>query len=111
MQQQFVQRGVPYIPGVNVGVVYRPATYVSGDLFDVEAPRRAPRVSVFLADAVGHGVPAAMLTLFISRALPKIDTVGGRRPDHPARRGAEPPQPRVLRQSGPGTGSRPRSTR
>jgi len=75
MQQQFVQRGVPYIPGLNVGVVFRPATYVSGDLFDVEALDDR-YVSVFLADAVGHGVPAAMLTLFISRALPKIDKVG-----------------------------------
>ncbi len=75
MQQQFVQRGVPYLPGLNVGVVFRPATYVSGDLFDVERLDEH-HVSVFLADAVGHGVPAAMLTLFISRALPKLDTIG-----------------------------------
>ena len=76
MQQQFVQRAVPYIPGLNVGVIFRPATYVSGDLFDVERLDEH-HVSVFLADAVGHGVPAAMLTLFISRALPKIDCTGG----------------------------------
>jgi sigma-B regulation protein RsbU (phosphoserine phosphatase) len=72
MQRQFVQRGVPYIPGLNVGAIFRPATYVSGDLFDVERLDEH-HVSVFLADAVGHGVPAAMLTLFISRALPKVD--------------------------------------
>ncbi len=76
MQKQFVQRAVPYIPNLNIGVVYRPATYVSGDLFDVERLDEH-RVGVFLADAVGHGVPAAMLTLFISRAMPKIDGVGG----------------------------------
>jgi sigma-B regulation protein RsbU (phosphoserine phosphatase) len=75
MQQQFVQRGVPFIPGINVGVVFRPATYVSGDLFDVEQLDEH-HIGIFLADAVGHGVPAAMLTLFISRALPKIDTIG-----------------------------------
>ena len=76
MQRQFVQKAVPYVPGLNIGAVYRPATYVSGDLFDVER-LGDHHVSVFLADAVGHGVPAAMLTLFISRALPKMDGVGG----------------------------------
>lgn len=76
MQQQFVQKAVPYIPELNIGVIYRPATYVSGDLFDVDRLDEH-HVSVFLADAVGHGVPAAMLTLFISRALPKMDGVGG----------------------------------
>jgi len=75
MQKQFVQRAVPYIEGLNVGVIFRPATYVSGDLFDIEQLDEH-HVSVFLADAVGHGVPAAMLTLFISRALPKIDGTG-----------------------------------
>ncbi|MBZ0170992.1 MAG: SpoIIE family protein phosphatase, partial [Phycisphaerales bacterium] len=76
MQQQFVQRAVPFIEGLNIGVIFRPATYVSGDLFDVDRLDEH-HVSVFLADAVGHGVPAAMLTLFISRALPKIDGKGG----------------------------------
>lgn len=75
MQKQFVQRSVPYIPKLDVGVIFRPATYVSGDLFDVERLDEH-HVSVFLADAVGHGVPAAMLTLFISRAMPKIDGTG-----------------------------------
>lgn len=76
MQQRFVQRAVPYVEGLNIGVVFRPATYVSGDLFDVDRLDEH-HVSIFLADAVGHGVPAAMLTLFISRALPKIDGAGG----------------------------------
>ncbi|HHN77608.1 MAG TPA: hypothetical protein ENK11_02900 [Phycisphaerales bacterium] len=76
MQQRFVQRAVPYVEGLNIGVIFRPATYVSGDLFDVDRLDEH-HVSVFLADAVGHGVPAAMLTLFISRALPKIDGAGG----------------------------------
>lgn len=76
MQHQFVQRAVPFIPDLNIGVVFRPATYVSGDLFDVERLDEH-HVSIFLADAVGHGVPAAMLTLFISRALPKIEGAGG----------------------------------
>lgn len=76
MQRQFVQRAVPFIPGLNIGAIFRPATYVSGDLFDVERLDEH-HVSVFLADAVGHGVPAAMLTLFISRAMPKLDGTGG----------------------------------
>ncbi len=77
VQQNFAHRPVPEIAGLEVGVVYRPAGYVSGDVFDVEE-LDGDRVGIFLADAAGHGVPAAMLTLFISRALPKVERIGSR---------------------------------
>ncbi len=77
VQQNFAHRPVPEIPGLEVGVIYRPAGYVSGDVFDVEELDE-DRVGIFLADAAGHGVPAAMLTLFISRALPKVERIGSR---------------------------------
>lgn len=77
VQQNFSHRMLPDIEGLDVGAVYRPAGHVSGDVFDIEVLDR-DRVGIFLADAAGHGVPAAMLTLFISRALPKTERSGGR---------------------------------
>jgi sigma-B regulation protein RsbU (phosphoserine phosphatase) len=76
LQNDFVRCAVPYMPELDFGVVYRPATYVSGDIFDIERLDEH-HVAVFIADAVGHGVPAGMLTLFISRSLPKLDGFGG----------------------------------
>jgi len=67
-----VQRGLlPAMPAsqtVQFGVVYRPAGYVSGDIFGASRIRDG-RIGFFLADAVGHGVPAALLTMLIHRSL------------------------------------------
>jgi len=76
LQKAFVRCATPYTPEVDFGIVYRPATYVSGDIFDIE--RLDDRhIAVLLADAVGHGVQAGLLTLFISRSLPMVDGWGG----------------------------------
>lgn len=68
IQREFLPRSLPEIDDVRFGVFYRPAGYVSGDMYDV---RRLDEhtIGFFLADAVGHGVPAALLTMVISRCL------------------------------------------
>lgn len=60
---------------LDVGVVYRPAGDVSGDVYDL---RRLDdeTVSFFIGDAVGHGVPAAMMTQIIARSLRMTEGVG-----------------------------------
>lgn len=75
LQRALVRCCPPQMPEVGLGVVYRPAGQVSGDIYDVERVDER-HVGIFVADAVGHGVPAGMLTLFISRALPRVDRVG-----------------------------------
>jgi len=77
VQQNFAHRRMPTIDGLDIGTIYRPAGHVSGDVFDVEV-LDDHRIGFFLADAAGHGVPAAMLTLFISRALVKVERSGDR---------------------------------
>jgi len=76
-----IQRGlIPTLPpstSMQFGVVYRPAGYVSGDIFGVTALSDR-RTGFFLADAVGHGVPAALLTMLIHRSM-RFDA--GRRRD------------------------------
>jgi len=72
LQRDLVDRVDRDIPGLSVGVVNRPAAYVSGDLFTIER-LDAEHAGVFLADVTGHGVSAAMMTLFISRSLPRVE--------------------------------------
>lgn len=48
--------------------VYRPASWVSGDMFDVFRIDEE-HTGIYLADAVGHGMAASLLTMFIKRAI------------------------------------------
>jgi sigma-B regulation protein RsbU (phosphoserine phosphatase) len=68
VQQEMLPRRLPDLPGVDFGVLFRPASYVSGDIYDV-VQLDETHVGFFIADAVGHGVPAALMTMVISRSL------------------------------------------
>lgn len=68
VQRDLLPQSLPECDSLDFGVLYRPVGYVSGDLYDV---RRAgeDHIAFFVADAVGHGVPAALLTMVISRSF------------------------------------------
>ncbi|MEM6755877.1 MAG: PP2C family protein-serine/threonine phosphatase [Planctomycetota bacterium] len=68
LQKEFLPEAVPAVDDVSFGVLWRPAGYVSGDIYDVERLDEE-HVGLFLADAVGHGVPAALMTMYIKRSL------------------------------------------
>ncbi len=68
LQREFLPAELPDVKGVETHVLYRPASYVSGDIYDV-VRLDEKHVGFFLADAVGHGVPAALLTVSIKRSL------------------------------------------
>jgi phosphoserine phosphatase RsbU/P len=68
IQQDFLPKSLPSLQGLSFHALYRPAHYVSGDLYDVKRLDES-HVGVYLADAVGHGTPAALLTMFMKNAL------------------------------------------
>jgi sigma-B regulation protein RsbU (phosphoserine phosphatase) len=68
IQQDFLPKFLPQVGRVHFHTLFRPAGYVSGDLFDVMRLDET-HVGFFICDAVGHGMPAALLTMFIKRAL------------------------------------------
>lgn len=68
MQREFLPAQLPRLHGVDFAALFRPATYVSGDIYDI-VPLDGRHVAFFMADAVGHGVPAAMMTVFIAQCL------------------------------------------
>lgn len=54
--------------GVSFTTIYRPEDYVSGDIYDISRLDEE-HIGIAIADATGHGIPAALLTVFIKRAL------------------------------------------
>lgn len=76
VQREFLPKSFPALGTVRVDAFWRPASYVSGDVYDVVRLDER-HIGVFLADAVGHGVPAALLTMVICRGLPTKDVGHG----------------------------------
>ena len=79
LQKDFLPKKLPNHGNVKFDCIYQPAGHVSGDLYDV---RRLDEhhVGVYLADAIGHGMPAALLAMFMHNALQtkQIDATTGR---------------------------------
>ena len=75
LQRDFLPRRLPEVGPVRFGVLFRPASWVSGDIYDVTRLDET-RVGFYIADAVGHGLPAALLTMFIKRGLQTKRIVG-----------------------------------
>lgn len=68
VQREFLPESLPQVDNIDFRVFFRPAGYVSGDIYDVQRLDEH-HVGFFLADAVGHGVPAALMTMVLSRSL------------------------------------------
>lgn len=68
LQRDFLPKKMPQTGAVNFHTLFRPVGYVSGDLYDVMRLDES-HVGFYVADAVGHGMPAALLTMFMKNAL------------------------------------------
>lgn len=76
LQREFLPRELPELGGISFRAMFRPAGYVSGDIYDVQRVDEE-HIAFFIADAVGHGVPAALLTMYIKSALHVKEVVPG----------------------------------
>lgn len=77
---QVIQRALlpaepPDLDGVHVHALYRPGMNVGGDLYDVRALDDG-RAAIYVADAAGHGVAAAMLSVLFKQRLRMVDEAG-----------------------------------
>ncbi|NLX15281.1 MAG: SpoIIE family protein phosphatase [Phycisphaerales bacterium] len=68
LQRDFLPKKLPRVNDINFAAVYRPATWVSGDVYDVRRLDES-HVGFLVADAVGHGVAAGLLTMFIKHSV------------------------------------------
>ncbi len=75
VQREFIPATLPTLGPISVAALWRPASFVSGDIYNA-IRLDEHHLGLFCADAVGHGVPAALLTLVISRSLPTKQVTG-----------------------------------
>ena len=75
LQRDFLPRRMPEVGDAKFSVLYRPISFVSGDIYDVTRLDET-HVGFYIVDAVGHGLPAALLTMFIKKALQTKRIVG-----------------------------------
>jgi phosphoserine phosphatase RsbU/P len=68
LQSDFLPKEMPRVGPMWFNALFRPCGYVSGDLYDVFRLDET-RIGFYLADAMGHGVPSALLTLFLRTSL------------------------------------------
>jgi sigma-B regulation protein RsbU (phosphoserine phosphatase) len=68
VQREFTSAPLPRVEGMEFGVLFRPVNFVSGDVYNVRSLGDG-KAAFFMADAVGHGVPAALLTMVLTSSL------------------------------------------
>jgi len=74
VQQDFLPTKLPNTAKVRWAATFLPAEWVSGDIYDVVRIDEH-YIGFYVADVVGHGIPAALLTIFLKQALVMRETV------------------------------------
>jgi serine phosphatase RsbU (regulator of sigma subunit) len=75
VQRDFLPSYLPNSEKLHWATLFKPAEWVSGDIYDV-ARLDEHHVGFYLADAVGHSLPAALLTIFLKHEMVMRETSG-----------------------------------
>ena len=75
VQRDFLPTHLPSCDQVQWATNFLPAEWVSGDIYDIVRIDEQ-HIGFYIADAVGHGIPAALLTIFLKQALVMRETTG-----------------------------------
>ncbi len=68
IQETFLPRELPRVPGADFAWIYRPCDELAGDGLNV-IPLGDGKVGLFVLDVSGHGVASALLSVTLSRLL------------------------------------------
>jgi sigma-B regulation protein RsbU (phosphoserine phosphatase) len=68
IQRSFLPRQLPELPQMRFAVHYRPSGRVGGDFYDIFRLDEA-HLGFYVADAMGHGIPASLLTIFVKKGV------------------------------------------
>jgi sigma-B regulation protein RsbU (phosphoserine phosphatase) len=75
IQLSLLPQSLPEAPGVRFAVHYRLCGRVGGDFYDVFRLDEQ-HVGLYVADAMGHGVPASLLTIFVKKGVRAKEVFG-----------------------------------
>ena len=73
VQRDFLPAQLPNCEQLQWATIFLPAEWVSGDIYDVVRIDEQ-HIGFYIADAVGHAMPAALLTIFVKQALVMRET-------------------------------------
>lgn len=68
VQQDFLRTELPNTERIRWATAFLPAEWVSGDIYDVVRIDEQ-HIAFYVADVIGHGMPAALLTIFLKQAM------------------------------------------
>jgi len=68
IQETFLPRGIPRVPGTDFAWIYRPCDELGGDALNV-IPLGDCKVGIYVLDVSGQGVASALLSVTLSRLL------------------------------------------
>ncbi len=74
VQQDFLPTALPHTDEVRWATVFLPAEWVSGDIYNIVRIDEQ-HIGFYVADVVGHGMPAALLTIFLKQSLVMRETM------------------------------------
>lgn len=75
LQESFLPQSLPQLPRVRFAVKYKPYSQVGGDFYDVFRLDEK-HLGFYVADAMGHGVPASLLTIFVKKGVRAKEITG-----------------------------------
>jgi len=68
IQKAMLPSSVPELPGLKFSAMYHPAERISGNFYDIFR-LDDEHIVFYICDVAGHGVPAAMLTVFVKQSI------------------------------------------
>lgn len=68
IQASFLPQALPALPQVRFAVHYQPCGRIGGDFYDVFRLDEK-HFGFYVADAMGHGIPASLLTIFVKKGI------------------------------------------
>jgi sigma-B regulation protein RsbU (phosphoserine phosphatase) len=75
IQESFLPRSLPQVAQVRFAVHYQPCGKVGGDFYDIFRLDEK-HLGFYVADAMGHGVPASLLTIFVKTGVRAKEITG-----------------------------------
>lgn len=75
IQQSFLPKALPQVLSAHLAVYHRPCGRVGGDFYDAFRLDEE-HIGLYVADVMGHGVPASLLTIFLKQAVKAKEITG-----------------------------------
>ena len=75
IQRSFLPQEMPQVSGARFAAHFEMCGHVGGDFYDVFRLDES-HVGLYVADAMGHGVPAALLTIFVKKGVRAKEVFG-----------------------------------